>query len=347
MNLLRTVYFVAANTVLLSTAIVGGAHGILAWRDFNRPDSYDTLSEPAKRNYAHLSRADVEELLRVAGALRYRHAPHTGFVEAAVTSRFINVDDRGIRSNGGAPPDALDDVIWFLGGSTTFGFGVTDTETIPAQLERLIGHPVINFGVRGYASQTENRRLGHLLRAGYHPRLVLFLDGINEACETDQFEDELSALVMQSQEGFLLQVTRPVSQLLKRTRARLMGRPTAAGSPFACVRAQRHSLLRDIHDRAMRERQALCDVYDVSCVTFVQPFPGVHGRHDDPEFANNPEALEFRELFVHLEPSWRAAGATFVTGALDGLDQHAFIDWAHYSAEANARIAAAIAAALR
>lgn len=346
MNLLRSAYFIAANTALLSIAIVAGANGILVWRDASRADTYDTLSEPARRNYAHLSRADVDNLLRTTATLRYRHAPHSGFVEAAVSSRFVNVDDRGIRSNGGAAA-ALDNAVWFLGGSTTFGFGVADSETIPAHLERRLQIPVINFGVRGHASTTENRRLANLLRAGYRPSRVLFLDGINEACEPDQVEDDLSTLVSQAQDGFLLQWTRPVRQLVKRLQTKLAGPRAIDLPPLTCVQNGRENSLSELHARAMNERRALCNVYEIACVTFVQPFAGVHGRHDDRDFMAGPDARALRSLFAHLESSWRAAGATFVTGALDGLDKHAFIDWEHYSAEASARIADAIAVSLR
>ena len=346
MNVLRAAYFITANTALLAIAIVAGANGILIWRDASHAGTYDTLSEPARRNYAHLSRADVDDLLRTTATLRYRHDPHSGFVEAAITSRFVNVDDRGVRSNGGAPA-GLNDAIWFFGGSTTFGFGVGDSETIPAHLERRLHHPVINFGVRGHATATENRRLASLLRAGHRPRRVLFLDGINEACEPDQIEDDLSALVSQAQEGFVLQWTRPVRQVAKRLRAKLAGPPAMDLPPLTCVQTGRHNSLRDIHARAMLERRALCDVYAVVCATFVQPFAGVHGRHDDRDFMAGPDARALRALFGHLEPSWREAGATFVTGALDGFDKHAFVDWEHYSTEANARIAEAIAVSLR
>jgi hypothetical protein len=79
-------------------------------------------------------------------------------------------------------------------------------------------------------------------------------------------------------------------------------------------------------------------------VTFVQPFAGLHGRHD--ESAAEDDAY-LKGLFEHLEPNWRAAGATFVTGAFDAYDRHAFIDAIHYSAEATALLAKTMAVSLR
>ena len=75
----------------------------------------------------------------------------------------------------------------------------------------------------------------------------------------------------------------------------------------------------------------------------MQPFAGVHGHNEDVAFLASPDAAFARELFALLEPNWRAAGATFVTDALDGNNHHAYVDAAHYNAKASRLIAEAIA----
>ena len=69
----------------------------------------------------------------------------------------------------------------------------------------------------------------------------------------------------------------------------------------------------------------------------------MHGRHDDAAFLAGGDAKVLRDMFYHLEPAWRSAGATFVTDALDGYDRHAWVDEVHYSKDASALIARAIA----
>ena len=54
------------------------------------------------------------------------------------------------------------------------------------------------------------------------------------------------------------------------------------------------------------------------------------------------EAHDLRAVYVHLEPSWKAAGSLFVTDALDHYPGHPFIDEMHYSADASRVIAEAI-----
>jgi hypothetical protein len=77
-------------------------------------------------------------------------------------------------------------VFWF-GGSTAFGVGVPDDQTIAAALQRALapqiaGKPVAvyNFGRPGYFSVQEGIFLQNLLRAHARPDLAIFLDGLND-----------------------------------------------------------------------------------------------------------------------------------------------------------------------
>jgi hypothetical protein len=292
---------------------------------------------------------DVEDLLRSTNTLRFRFAATGGFVHEERRTRFVNIDDHGIRANG---PErrgitAVEGAVWAFGGSTTFGSGVADHETIPAQLERLIGRPVINFAVRGDGSLMENRLLSYYLRVGYRPALAMFLDGINEACRSDVFGSELSELVARSQVGYQWTFGLPVTYAYDAVRRRARQFAGATDPPdhleLTCTDDGAQNPLRVIHARILAERASLCALYKISCRTFVQPFATLHGRHDDRAFAASANATHLRALFTELEGGWRAHGATFITSALDQSDRHHFIDEIHYSAHASGLIAGAIA----
>jgi len=63
----------------------------------------------------------------------------------------LTILNEGVRSNGrGESWDGTDDPILAVGDSYTFGDKVSDSETWPAQLEKLSGKRVINGGVDGY-----------------------------------------------------------------------------------------------------------------------------------------------------------------------------------------------------
>ncbi|MBL7735340.1 MAG: SGNH/GDSL hydrolase family protein [Chitinophagaceae bacterium] len=85
-----------------------------------------------------------------------------------------------------ASDDTLD--IYFLGGSTTFGFNVTDEETIPSQFVQLYKEKfprgksirVYNYAVPTYYSYQELMLLSDLIYKNHTPDIVVFLDGIND-----------------------------------------------------------------------------------------------------------------------------------------------------------------------
>ena len=131
-------YIVFGNAVMLFLLVVTITHvGLTSYHLLKVASLSDELPEPARRNYSHMAPADINDLLRTTATMRYRFAPWVGERERPTASRFVNVNGYGIRSNG-RPFDNLSnlqDAVWFYGGSTTFGYGVADAETIPAQLE--------------------------------------------------------------------------------------------------------------------------------------------------------------------------------------------------------------------
>ena len=172
MKPLRAAYFIVANTAILFLLIVSITHVALTrYLDYKAATIYRRLPAVVQRNYAHMAPADVADLLKSTATMRYRFAPWIGMKERPTTSRFVNVNELGIRSNGGAPGHRSDiqDAVWFFGGSTTFGYGVADHETIPAQLEAALGQPVVNFGAAAFFSAQENLLLVQTLRHGFRP----------------------------------------------------------------------------------------------------------------------------------------------------------------------------------
>ncbi len=347
MNRLRCPYLIVANTALLMVLLQWGAHGaILA---YHAVAPWLLAVEPPE--YAHdalagLSEADARALWRVTAWLPYRFAGGAGFVHGQRHSRFVNVDEYGIRSNGGSGRaiSALDGATWFLGGSTAFGFGVPDHQTIPAYLEQITGEPVINMGVRGHGSTMENRLFRYYLRAGYRPKQVVFLDGINEVCDPDLFSAQMQRLTQRAQQGYRWEFGEPVvfafnsvmGWLTKPPREEIEEGPDVS---LSCDGSGRYNQLGEIVGRVLGEREAICELDAIPCYTFVQPFGGVHGRHDDTQFAATHEGRQMQNLFRHLEPVWRVHDATFATHAFDGVPPGLWVDPTHYSPRGNKLVA--------
>jgi hypothetical protein len=293
-------------------------------------------------------------LLQATYSMHYRLSPWIGMRERPTRSRFVNVSQNGIRSNGNGAPSlaSLQGAIWFFGGSTTFGYGVADHETIPARLEKALARPVANFGVAAFFSAQENMLLIQALRTGYRPAQVIFLDGINEACDvvdvsnTDPRLENLPGEYEWKPLAFAAPVLYAAGKLHEWTTAYLGWAAEMPPDATACDGPQGEQPLTVIQARMLAEREGLCRLYTLVCTTFVQPFPGVHGRHADYQSLPEAQRAGYREKFEMLTETWKSAGAIFVTDALDQHSAHAWVDGAHYSQAANALIAGAIAARL-
>lgn len=142
--------------------------------------------------YPGASRAQVLDMLHetyekvVPGTV---YEALTEFKEPPFRGTYVNIDSGGFRrgeSQGPWPPDPANFNIFVFGGSTTFGYGVADWETIPSAMQICASsgsaRPVFvyNFGRAGYFSTQELMLYYRLLTAGYVPNVAIFVDGLNE-----------------------------------------------------------------------------------------------------------------------------------------------------------------------
>jgi hypothetical protein len=92
--------------------------------------------------------------------------------------------DDGIRPNGGEEIRDTTDPILAVGDSFTFGSGVSDSETWPAQLENLLGTRTFNAGVSGYGIDQAFLRVRRLLsRYKFHTVIFSFIPDDIRRCQ--------------------------------------------------------------------------------------------------------------------------------------------------------------------
>jgi hypothetical protein len=158
----------------------------LEWFDFNAYGSTD-------QSYVSEVLDDFYELSQRGMAFQ----PWVLFSEGPFQGKHVavEVDRRGFpRRRTVNPPSNANGLpvvtILALGGSTTFGYNVADEETWPSYLAKILNEharqarlkisvSVLNYGRGYYYPSQETMLLIDLLRSGYRPSAVVFVDGVN------------------------------------------------------------------------------------------------------------------------------------------------------------------------
>ena len=157
-------------------------------------DAQSMAGSPPYRGYAWAQKFWNEEYQRRASSSAPHYVPFLIWGERPWHSSTINVDESAmgnLRRTLNATTPACDlarrKVIWMFGGSTLFGMGVPDMETIPSHLSQQLNaggrgcFQVVNLGMEGYLTNQELILLMEALKSGQRPDMVVFYDGVNEA----------------------------------------------------------------------------------------------------------------------------------------------------------------------
>ena len=108
----------------------------------------------------------------------WRRRPYSG--------EYINVDAEGVRRSWRAANlPALAPAVFVLGGSTVWGTGARDEQTMPSQIARQLdgrGRPVriVNYGESGYVLRQSLDTVIDRLQRGDVPRVAVFYSGVED-----------------------------------------------------------------------------------------------------------------------------------------------------------------------
>ena len=76
--------------------------------------------------------------------------------------------------------ESINNSAWFFGGSTMWGTGTSDNQTIPSHFNILTNFPVYNFGESGWDSRQSLNQLINAIGDNHYPSKVVFYDGAND-----------------------------------------------------------------------------------------------------------------------------------------------------------------------
>jgi len=127
------------------------------------------------------------------GIGEFDYQPWVDFAERPYEGQYVNVDEFfGYTSRRTTPPaegpsGAEEMLVWVFGGSTMFGFGMNDDQTVASHLQRELQRlmpdhrvRVVNHAHGWWYSSQEVAHFLALLRIESPPDVALFLDGVND-----------------------------------------------------------------------------------------------------------------------------------------------------------------------
>ena len=163
--------FVVSNQFVMRSGIQGRLRGAL---DYRKLAFVDDGSMPSSQQFW------AEQ-----GRTRVRWLPYSYWTVEPIAGEYINVDADGLRRTVQFAPDETAPRIYFFGGSSMWGEGARDAQTIPSQLAKLLaesGLPVVaqNYAQTGYVSRQDLILFQAQLAQGNLPRLALFYQGFND-----------------------------------------------------------------------------------------------------------------------------------------------------------------------
>ena len=134
---------------------------------------------------------DAAAMARFDASPHFSMHPTLQFITEPVDNPYFHIGLEGIRYE----PDWNDatvrsllsgntPLIFAFGGSTMLGHGLASKETLPYYINKIVrptsGAVTLNFGSQAYTEDLEVAKLIYLLKAGYRPKQVFFLDGLND-----------------------------------------------------------------------------------------------------------------------------------------------------------------------
>lgn len=300
-------YHKACSLVVFNTLIVFAFINIALFAAFRLKDGHRLLGRPMSSDhvinlfgmpalrgvYPGYRDDEIRLLISETWDRQLKYDPFTQYKDGTYSGKWVNVHRAGFRfskKNGPWPPSSQHLNIFLFGGSTTFGYGVADDQTIASHLQDFLADQagrevrVYNFGSGCFFSSQERTRFITLLTQGIVPDVAIFIDGLNDflmKTGTPLFTDTLEKMWdARSHSGFVDGILSqlPIKRLGDSIKARIalkLQRGTASSSdsddgskPLAEVLGR--------YAQNRRVIEAVASAYGTRVAFVWQPLPSYH-----------------------------------------------------------------------
>ena len=319
-----------------------------SWQFYNAKKYEKNNSFP---DYIHelfsISSPDQSILHRDTHLMKYYFKSFVGPLPKNFSSKFVNYSKDGRKT---VNPKKCEKIFFLFGGSTTFGWLSTDNQTIASHLSRELNefsdnNCVYNYGSPWFYSKQENNFLINLVENNKIPDHAIFIDGINERCGgftyekniRDQFEEintQHRTQIFGAKIPSLLK-SLPIMQLYSRLVNNNMVQFIILEENINCS----DKILKTNFENRLKLRKEICNLYSINCISFLQPFGGIHGK-----IYPGSDGLESQFRKYNLFKTIDTDLIYDISSVLDNDDKkYSYVDSVHYTHNANSLIAKKIA----
>jgi len=340
---------------------------------YNAYQTYKTLAgyfapEPIRReillpNYEHIEWAaqhfiELEEVERkYKSFIGWRTLPYQG--------QTINIDESGIRNTpqSGLVAEDAPNVV-FLGGSTMWGVGVNDENTIPAHFIDVsqMRFRAVNLGVIGYNALQSFIFLKLQMLDGLEPDIIISYDGVNEFSKyrkglgpyahsrEAQIRDRVKGIDTQIIEPLKLRnfFLGPIESLISKIIDMLNITTQESAISYDLSQERTERIAKELLDSWLSIKD-LADQNDIIFIAILQPNVATgNPKIDHLEGYLNADFIEVelsKMLYPKVvelmnSPKYQELKNNFLdlTSAFD-VDEYIYIDWHHVSPNGNRIIA--------
>ncbi len=275
---------------------------------------------------------------------KFRFVPFIGHSETFRKGKFVNfTEEDGRKINR---PINCDYNIYLYGGSTTFGYNVTDNQTIGSNLQEIVDNNtcVYNHGRAYFYSKQENNLFINHLENNRKIDYAIFLDGVNERCGGYEYQNYINSSFSQLVERPYLMWKKSLSNLFYSLPI-LQFTNSISGNDRWIQDSENNILniescsnkidLSEVFEIRVRNRHAICDLHQIKCFSFLQPMPGSHGIQSD-KLISIDNLSDMKKKYKEIS---KAKSPIKIGYILNNDKILSYIDAVHYSPKTNKKIA--------
>jgi hypothetical protein len=358
--------YISSSIILQSTLILTLGINLTLFLIFLIRDALNEnpVSEKYDKNiitetYPEKNKTQIERLLQETWSRGFKYEAYTQFSERAYTGEFVNVSKDGYRSNDTFnvwPPDEDKLNIFVFGGSTTFGYGVADNETIPSRLQSYLSKLnnriiVYNFGRGFYYSTQEKILLELLISQNIDCDIAVFIDGLNEFIHLENepiYTYHLNDIFLKNEK---LESKYHLSQLISQTS---IGRAQRFFTKFLNQSGKinnstynnkinkpdsKYFLNRYLFNKS--NIQNLANFYNIKCLFVLQPIPSYKYDQSNHPFAKNGYGIHEHSSHAYSKfeneylKDQNKSNFLWLGNLQEDLNIRLYVDLVHYTAYFN------------